>query len=88
MGPTNNVVPGALVSIESIRVGRRDMKFAGSRGGSVRERLTPGITSGGALSPAFFFVATPKGDVNEGVREGRGECFRGETGVIYRAANA
>jgi hypothetical protein len=88
MGPTINVVPGALVSIESIRVGRREMKFTGSRGGIVRERLTPAMSSEGLLSPAIFLVATPKGDLKIGVREGRGECFRGETGVIYRAANA
>jgi len=88
MGPTMRVVPGARVSIESIRSARREMKFAGSRGGIVRERLTPAISSGGLLSPAIFLVATPKGDLKIGVREDQGECFRGETGVIYRAANA
>jgi hypothetical protein len=46
------------------------------------------MSSEGLLSPAIFLVATPKGDLKIGVREGRGECFRGETGVIYRAANA
>ena len=64
------------------------MKFAGSRGGSVRERFTPGMSSEVVLSPAIFFVATPKGDSKIGVKEGQGECFRGETGVIYREANA
>ena len=62
------------------------MKFAGKRGGKVRERVTPSRSSGIGISPAIFFVATPKGDLNEGVREGQGESFRGETGVIYRAA--
>ena len=64
------------------------MKFAGKRGGKVRESVTPSMRSGIGVSPAIFFVATPKGDLNEGVREGQGECFRGERRVIYRAANA
>ena len=54
----------------------------------MRERVTPSRRSGIGASPAIFFVATPKGDLNEGVREGQGECFRGDTRVIYRAANA
>ena len=64
------------------------MKFAGKRGGKVRERVTPSRSSGIGASPAIFFVATPKGDLNDGVREGQGECFRGETRVIYREAKA
>ena len=66
----------------------REIKFAGKRKGNVRERITPSRSSGVGVSPAIFFVATPKGDLNEGVREGWGESFRGEAGVIYRAAKA
>ena len=53
----------------------------------MRERVTPSRSSGVGISLAIF-VATPKGDLNDGVREGQGECFRGETRVIYRAAKA
>ena len=66
----------------------REIKFAGKRKGNVRERITPSRSSGVGVSPAIFFVATPKGDLNDGVREGQGERFRGETRVIYRAAKA
>jgi hypothetical protein len=81
------VVPGALTSIFSMRW-RRDKKFVGRLGGNVRESVTPSRSPGVELSPEIFFVATPKGDLNEGVREGWGESFRGEAGVIYRAAKA
>ena len=54
----------------------------------MRERVTPFTISGGVISPEIFFVATPKGDLNDGVREGQGECFRGEMRVIYREAKA
>jgi hypothetical protein len=50
--------------------------------------MTPSRISETRPSPAIFFVATPKGDLNEGVREGWGESFRGEKRVIYRAAKA
>ena len=64
------------------------MKLAGKRRGNVLESITPSRISEARPSPAIFFVATPKGDLNEGVREGWGESFRGEAGVIYRAAKA
>ena len=60
----------------------RDKKLAGSRGGRVLERVTPSRIVELGTSPALFALATPKGDLNSGVREDQGECFRGDTGVI------
>jgi hypothetical protein len=51
-------------------------------GGSVLDRVTPSRIFSGEPSPALFALATPKGDSKIGVREGQGECFRGEKGVI------
>jgi hypothetical protein len=67
---------------------RRDKKFVGRLGGNVRESVTPSRISRVELSPEIFLVATAKGDAKQGVREGWGESFRGEAGVIYRAAKA
>jgi hypothetical protein len=81
IGPVINVVPGPCTFTDSTS-DERDRKLAGKSGGSVLERVTPSRIGCGELSPALFFVATPKGDVKRGVRKGQGECFRGETRVI------
>lgn len=87
MGPLIRVVPGASREIDSIK-DDRERNLAGSRGGNVLESVTPLRIVEDFLSSALFLVATPKGDLNDGVREGQGECFRGETRVIYSEAKA
>ena len=73
------MVPGDSKVNESTRADR-DKKLAGSRGGRVLERVTPSRIDEPELSPALFPLATPKGDLNQGVRKGQGERFRGDTG--------
>jgi hypothetical protein len=76
-----NVVPGCATETDSTS-DERERKLAGNSGGRVLERVTPSRIGCGEASPVLFFITTPKGDLNDGVREGQGERFRGETGVI------
>ena len=56
-GETTKVIPALSISTPS-RISFREMKFGGSAGGKVRERLAAAIT----LDSANPSLATPKGD--------------------------